>query len=179
MKNESSLSKFEQLKLSILLIIIVPFLLIDTLLRNILGNKIIFKDPIMGQFYTRGIFYDKKEKVYTWESNEVIINQTNSTQFLLEGNIETPFKKEIESIHLIINDLSKITNEISLQSKKDTISDFSKTTTEKYYLVYVFTTNDNGFELNFCEIEDELKEIYVFWKNGNIEEVKFINYEDN
>lgn len=140
------------------------------------GRKIKFHDNIIGELSTR-VKSENPSNEYTWAGDHLLQNQACKTVFILEGNINGPYKLQLAAVYKIVNDLQHILTEVNdeLKVKHPKKHLDLKDWTLEFYLAAI-TPNDvrtNQFEVTFEPADkDDLRFVSFLWTNGRISEVE-------
>ena len=146
------------------------------IISNLLfGKKAYINDPIIGTLDTR--IKSKNPSIgYTWTSEHLLPNQKNKTVFILEGNVNGPTKKQLESAYKIVNELESIVEKIDSELAK-TEATYSKLNdwNNSFYFAALTSCEErtNEFEINFEPVDPEdTRYVGCIWSNGRITEVE-------
>ncbi len=142
----------------------------------IFGEKIFYEDPILGRLNTTIRSIDPQKK-RSWMGFKKLPTPEDSTFFAFEGDINGPFKKQVEKAHQIIEliDSTKVIMDTEL---KKTQRNYSKIENwqEYFHLTTLLSLygEDNSFEITFGPPEVDYLEYSVgcSWINDEIIEVK-------
>lgn len=157
------------------------FRFLEFIKQLLFGKKRFYEDPILGTFDTR-VKSDNPSIARTWSSEYSIPHQKAKTVFILEGNVNSPDKRQLESAHRVVAELATIVTffDKKVQANPQMKNKY-KQWNKEFYLAAVMSYNksDNLFkgsdtlELNFEPVDqDDLRYIMCLWQNGTISEIE-------
>lgn len=137
----------------------------------LIGKKIFFEDPVLGQLYTR----TRKNNPSIEKSWEAVDKKPPQLEFAfvaIEGNCNGPYPHQLVQVHHLLEHWNQTINAIDAKVKQQSgdLSKFSKWQ-EELQLTAMYPENDSfllAFEKAYSS--DEVT-IYAYIKNGAVTEV--------
>lgn len=140
------------------------------------GKEIVFSDKIIGELKAR--IKNRNPSInYTWTGEHQFSKQKKKTVFILEGNVNGPYKEQLKSVHRIIEDLDNITNNVNAEIRinKRPNERFNNNWIKEFYLAAItpIEIRENNFEVTFEPINDEdISYVSFTWTKDRITEIE-------
>lgn len=100
----------------------------------LLGRKVTISDKKLGNLSTR--IRNNPYKNYVWTSLHKLEGQKKESVFLLEGNMESPEKRQLDCVYEIVDSLDKIICQVdkTIKQQSNTKQEYNSNWSKEFYL---------------------------------------------
>lgn len=144
----------------------------------LLGKEYYFIDSRLGDFKTRTRNQNLNANC-TWIGDFRIWNQEKETVIIIEGNIQSPLKQHLDTVHSIINSQNEIKKKIEDEWKvsENKNGTFDEKWLTKFYLSAIVPaeSENNSFEINFESKDNNVSTIIsIIWEKLKMSEFEIL-----
>jgi len=137
--------------------------MIEKLKSIFLGKKISFIDDKIGTLTTR-VKNVKASKEYSWSGKSLLPNQSRDTTLILEGNVNGPYRSQLNLVYQILDELELIKEVVFDKFKLSNNDDIEvEDWKSKWYLDFL------------CPIDVMKSEFHLIFEPYDLEDVRVIS----